>query len=405
MRVLLEKGAVERERTRGAWRRSPRSHAPTDLSPINSRQTRLSSSLPCPLLTKTRRKTRKWDDLEGDTKEWRGRRPDPSSSSPPMSSFFPSYNVANMDFNDDDLVGLVSSERSTTTKQSQSNGQSHPHNIFDISAPAYTNPPYHFSPHFNSTIPPLASYDEQNGHLAHSHTHSHLSRSRSRSRPPSIGPTRSRRGNSISSTSPPPHSRPNPSHIMIPSSRAHQASSPPPPSSALSTGGWYIPPTPDSIGNPHSLPYTHYDDASSGLPASFPNFSPVQSPTSAGGVGGSVQDKQSLLANEKRRRRRESHNAVERRRRDNINEKITELATLIPECLLEGATPNGSTTAQAASSPPAPDEIWGGLLKEDGGSPPSGSMPELVPGANNVNGGVIKANKGMILTKSVEYIR
>ncbi|KAJ3289445.1 hypothetical protein HK104_007470 [Borealophlyctis nickersoniae] len=37
------------------------------------------------------------------------------------------------------------------------------------------------------------------------------------------------------------------------------------------------------------------------------------------------------LLNEKRRRRRESHNAVERRRRDNINEKIQELATLLPD--------------------------------------------------------------------------
>ncbi|KAK0547400.1 hypothetical protein OC845_004099 [Tilletia horrida] len=37
---------------------------------------------------------------------------------------------------------------------------------------------------------------------------------------------------------------------------------------------------------------------------------------------------------ERRRRRRESHNAVERRRRDNINEKITELATLLPEAML-----------------------------------------------------------------------
>ena len=46
-----------------------------------------------------------------------------------------------------------------------------------------------------------------------------------------------------------------------------------------------------------------------------------------------------MIANEKRRRRRESHNAVERRRRDNINEKISELATLIPECLLD---PNGA---------------------------------------------------------------
>ena len=48
-----------------------------------------------------------------------------------------------------------------------------------------------------------------------------------------------------------------------------------------------------------------------------------------------VGDKQALLANEKRRRRRESHNAVERRQRDNINEKISELATLIPECMLD----------------------------------------------------------------------
>jgi hypothetical protein len=35
--------------------------------------------------------------------------------------------------------------------------------------------------------------------------------------------------------------------------------------------------------------------------------------------------------NEKRRKRRESHNAVERRRRDHINEKISELSVLLPE--------------------------------------------------------------------------
>ena len=48
-----------------------------------------------------------------------------------------------------------------------------------------------------------------------------------------------------------------------------------------------------------------------------------------------VGDKQALLANEKQRRRGESHNAVERRRRDNINEKTNELATLIPQCMLD----------------------------------------------------------------------
>ncbi|KAG0339239.1 hypothetical protein BG000_002549 [Podila horticola] len=44
-----------------------------------------------------------------------------------------------------------------------------------------------------------------------------------------------------------------------------------------------------------------------------------------------------LLLNEKRRRRRESHNAVERRRRDNINEKIQELSTLLPDCYVDAA--------------------------------------------------------------------
>lgn len=34
---------------------------------------------------------------------------------------------------------------------------------------------------------------------------------------------------------------------------------------------------------------------------------------------------------DKKRRRRESHNAVERRRRDTINERIFELSTLLPE--------------------------------------------------------------------------
>lgn len=34
---------------------------------------------------------------------------------------------------------------------------------------------------------------------------------------------------------------------------------------------------------------------------------------------------------DKKRRRRESHNAVERRRRDNINDRIFELSTLLPE--------------------------------------------------------------------------
>ena len=64
------------------------------------------------------------------------------------------------------------------------------------------------------------------------------------------------------------------------------------------------------------------------------------------GVNGDSVSKQAILANEKRRRRRESHNAVERRRRDNINEKISELATLIPECMLD---PSGEHLIVSAS--------------------------------------------------------
>ncbi|KAI8884012.1 HLH-domain-containing protein [Backusella circina FSU 941] len=65
------------------------------------------------------------------------------------------------------------------------------------------------------------------------------------------------------------------------------------------------------------------------------------------------------LMMEKRRRRRESHNAVERRRRDTINDRIQELCNLLPESSLETMT----------------------------------------LGPNN------KPNKGAILKKSVEHIR
>ena len=55
-----------------------------------------------------------------------------------------------------------------------------------------------------------------------------------------------------------------------------------------------------------------------------------------------------MIASEKRRRRRESHNAVERRRRDNINEKISQLATLIPEVMLN---PTVQTTSLSRTFP------------------------------------------------------
>lgn len=98
--------------------------------------------------------------------------------------------------------------------------------------------------------------------------------------------------------------------------------------------------------------------------------------------------KQAVLANEKRRRRRESHNAVERRRRDNINEKISELATLIPECLLDPAVPN---SASGGSNKDVGIEVFATM----------GSQA----GDDDKDQPAIKANKGMILRKSVDYIR
>ncbi|KAF7732355.1 hypothetical protein EC973_005251 [Apophysomyces ossiformis] len=59
--------------------------------------------------------------------------------------------------------------------------------------------------------------------------------------------------------------------------------------------------------------------------------SPVVSPTSAGSLDEEMQQRNMQHLFEKKRRRRESHNAVERRRRDNINERINELATLLPD--------------------------------------------------------------------------
>ncbi|KAI8640726.1 hypothetical protein BD408DRAFT_419344, partial [Parasitella parasitica] len=75
----------------------------------------------------------------------------------------------------------------------------------------------------------------------------------------------------------------------------------------------------------------------------------------------SVQINQQRLS-EKKRRRRESHNAVERRRRENINERIQELGTMLPKVML--------------------DELTG-------------------LNGNNNN----KPNKGAILRKSVDHIR
>ena len=112
----------------------------------------------------------------------------------------------------------------------------------------------------------------------------------------------------------------------------------------------YDPPSPSSPPLALLPPYDALPSQNQAQQVQLPPPSHVSPPSAAhaggdGGQGGQqapqqqgqqpVGDKQALLANEKRRRRRESHNAVERRRRDNINEKISELATLIPERMLD----------------------------------------------------------------------
>ncbi|KAI0048867.1 HLH-domain-containing protein [Auriscalpium vulgare] len=345
-----------------------------------------------------------------------------------------------MDFSDE-LATLMAHDRPAhahTPERAPHHAQDHAggyrHNLFDLSAPAAAYPPapahtqqYALQPHlppfpdpyaappspphaappphFNSTLPALSSslrYTDPRDPPPQHHHHqqqqqqqqhqqqqaaqqaaSYGARSPSRSRSRGVGPartTRAKRG-SVSSVSPPRHP------VLIP----HR------PSLALHTGaggGWaqeFALPTPESLG---------------GAGGGFGSYTSVGgTPGGAGispkelGEGMDAAAKQAAIANEKRRRRRESHNAVERRRRDNINEKISELATLIPECLLDPAAPGPTPT-----SPGPDDALFPGLSalaspKDEG---PDGSVAR---GPDMKDDAVVKANKGMILRKSVEYIR
>lgn len=121
---------------------------------------------------------------------------------------------------------------------------------------------------------------------------------------------------------------------------------------------------------------------------------------------------------DKRRKRRESHNAVERRRRDNINDRITELATLIPEVLLDPTSAGGGGGASSAgeaqqeggnaneTSPTDGAGVAGSANGALTGSPPLPlSKVSLTPAQLAQQQASNKPNKGVILTKSVEYIR
>lgn len=236
--------------------------------------------------------------------------------------------------------------------------------------------------------------------------------------------------------------------------------------------------TPTSI-HPSSLP------ANGGGILSGPPLSSISSASSTKTVAAtngpntgakSLDPGPEIHLSDKKKRRRESHNAVERRRRDNINERIGELAGLIPgvlfECDAPLVIPAGFAATPSTSSPTASfsmigDELFSmnlmgesgmhvlpsdgidglpdlpeectdvGTLKKDpaedgeegqlqghntstatangnGNGTHMSSLSSFANGTIPTNGTTstvsgeqtaIKANKGMILRKSVEYIR
>ncbi|KAJ7034583.1 hypothetical protein C8F04DRAFT_1234202 [Mycena alexandri] len=213
----------------------------------------------------------------------------------------------------------------------------------------------------------------------------------------------------------------------------------------MGLGGMGMGPNQPPLGLPASLGSTNGTGSlieRNGLDARANNNNNSSSPSgngngNGGGAGeGKAESKASLLAHEKRRRRRESHNAVERRRRDNINEKISELGDADSRVsfggsgverdvfgvwgedgvglLRQSGTGNGNGNGQGQGTVPglADDAL---LSPTRRGGPGAGDWPLVLPGGakkeadedgkDGKEGAVVKANKGMILRKSVEYIR
>lgn len=112
----------------------------------------------------------------------------------------------------------------------------------------------------------------------------------------------------------------------------------------------------------------------------------------------------------KRRRRRESHNQVERRRRDNINDRIHDLGTLVPQHRLEdekvrkhlqtNAPLSPSIANATGTSPPAlPSSLLGPPQARR--APSSGNITVGLPLEDKDKG----PNKGDILNGSVAWTR
>lgn len=122
-------------------------------------------------------------------------------------------------------------------------------------------------------------------------------------------------------------------------------------------------------------------------------------------VGNAAPNLQSQEA--KRKRRRESHNAVERRRRDNINERIQDLSKLVPTHRLEDdkikkLIQNGTPISPTLTGMSQPGQATSGL---------AGPGAKRATGAGSITTGLPiddkdkGPNKGDILNGSVSWMR
>ena len=108
----------------------------------------------------------------------------------------------------------------------------------------------------------------------------------------------------------------------------------------------------------------------------------------------------------KKKKRRDSHNLVERRRRDNINERIQELASLVPQHRLEddkvrkhlmNNSPLSPSITATGVSPPAATS----LLSTSGARRAAGNITQGLPLEDKDKG----PNKGDILSGAVSWTR
>lgn len=183
--------------------------------------------------------------------------------------------------------------------------------------------------------------------------------------------------------------------------------------SSMGNSGWDS--TPDhhswNDGSPYASPvngHPMHPQITEVLKTSTHHHGKVASslPTKMEGGGGPAYQSQEA----KRRRRRESHNLVERRRRDNINERIQDLGTLVPQHRLEDEKVRKHLQTNAPLSP--------SIANATGMSPPTAAA-SLAPGGQRRStsgpGSITQGlpiedkdkgpNKGDILNGSVAWTR